>query len=307
MATALLEILVLGGGSLAAYELRSSMYSPERAVTDYFAAQSQGDVSGMVANATFQQGSNFEFFSEAAIAAMMQLPQNRDVHNVKVVSSQAIDATAQAVSVSMIWGGQHRSQTYTVRKDNSRFRDFVFRYWRIVIPFATIHITLPNQPGPIQVDGITPATSDVSSVQAVDGYHRVTMRANDFYDRASQVVDGVDSPPTAEFALAVSSGAVALAAAAVKLAFPNCDASVYTGCFGGGSDLGHEAGRAPGCRQGECLGHLHDHGDIRRHVELQPGGTVDGDPYAGRWSVHGGSGLQLLGEQSLKPSSGPSP
>ena len=231
VATALLEILVLGGGSLAAYELRSSMYSPERAVTDYFAAQSQGDVSGMVANATFQQGSNFEFFSEAAIAAMMQLPQNRDVHNVKVVSSQAIDATAQAVSVSMIWGGQHRSQTYTVRKDNSRFRDFVFRYWRIVIPFATIHITLPNQPGPIQVDGITPATSDVSSVQAVDGYHRVTMRANDFYDRASQVVDGVDSPPTAEFALAVSSGAVALAAAAVKLAFPNCDASVYTGCL----------------------------------------------------------------------------
>lgn len=231
MATALLEILVLGGGSLAAYELRLSMYSPERAVTDYFAAQSRGDVSGMMENATFQQGSNRELFSQGAIAAMMQLPQNKDVHNVTVVSSQAIDATAQAVSVSMIWGGQHRSQTYTVRKDNSRFRDFVFRYWRIVIPFVTIHVTLPNQPGPIQVDGITPATSDVSSVQAVDGYHLVTIGANDFYDRASQVVDGVDSPPTAEFAPAVSSGAVALAAAAVKLAFPLCDPALYTGCL----------------------------------------------------------------------------
>jgi hypothetical protein len=231
MAAGLLEILVLGGGSLAAYELRSSMYSPERAVTDYFAAQSRGDVSGMMENATFQQGSNRELFSQGAIAAMMQLPQNKDVHDVKVVSSQAIDATAQSVSVWMIWGGQHRSQTYTVRKDNSRFRDFAFRYWRIVIPLVTIHITLPNQPGPIQVDGIAPKTSDVSRVQAVDGYHRVTMSANEFYDRASQVVDGVDSPPTTEFAPAVSSGAVALAAAAVKQAFPNCDPAVSRGCL----------------------------------------------------------------------------
>jgi hypothetical protein len=231
VATALLEILVLGGGSLTAYELRSSMYSPKRAVTDYFAAQSQGDVGGMMANATFQQGSNREFFSQGAIAAMMQLPQNKDVHNVKVVSSQAIDPTTESVAVSMIWGGQHRNQTYTVRKDNSRFRDLVFRSWRIVIPFATIHITLPNQAGPIQLDGITPATSDVSGVQAVDGYHRITMGANGFYDRTSQVVDGVDSPPTAEFAPAVSSQAVALAAAAVKLAFPNCDASLYDGCL----------------------------------------------------------------------------
>jgi len=231
-ATALLEILVLGGSGLAAYELLSSAYSPERAVADYFAAQSQGDVSGMMANATFEQGSNSEFFGRAAIAAMMQLPQNKDVHSVQVVSSQAIDATTRSVGVSMIWGGQHRSQTYTVRKDNSGFRDFVFRYWRVVIPFVTIHITLPNQAGPVQVDGITPATSDVSRVQAVDGYHRVTMSANDLYDRASQVVDAVDSPPNAEFVpAAVSSGAVALAAAAVKLAFPNCDPSMWPGCL----------------------------------------------------------------------------
>src|SRR5712691_9711491 len=127
----------------------SSAYWPESAVTDYFAAQSQCRVSGMRANATFQQGSSHDFFSQSAIVSMIELPQNRDVHNAKVVSSQAIDATAQSVSVSMIWGGQHRSQTYTVRKDNSRFRDFVFRYGRIVIPFVTIHITLPNQPGPI--------------------------------------------------------------------------------------------------------------------------------------------------------------
>jgi len=231
-AIALVEILVLGGNGLAAYELRSSTYSPERAVTDYFAAQSQGDVSGMSANATFQQGSNRELFSQSAIASMMKLPENRDVHDVKMVSSRVIDPTTQSVSVSMIWGGQHRSRTYTVRKDNSRFRDFVFRYWRVVIRFVTIHITLPNQPGPIQVDGITPVPSDVSTVEAVEGYHKVTMNANAFYDATSQVVDGVDSPPNAEFIpAAISSGAVAMAAAAVKLAFPNCDASLYPGCL----------------------------------------------------------------------------
>jgi hypothetical protein len=222
---------VLGGGGLAGYELRSSTYTPERAVIDYFAAQSRGDVSGMMANATFQQGLNTEFTQEAGIAAMIKLPQNKDLRSVKLLSWHAVDATTQLVVVSSIWAGQQHTQTYTVRKDNSRFRDFVFRSWRIVIPLVTIHITLPNQPGLIQVDGIAPATPDVSTVEAVEGYHKVTMNANDFYDRASQVVDGVDSPLTVEFAPEVSSGAVALAAAAVKLALPACDPSVSDGCL----------------------------------------------------------------------------
>jgi hypothetical protein len=231
VATALLEILALGGGSVAGYELRSRAYSPEHAVLDYFAAQGRGDVSGMTANATFQQGANVEFFHQSAIVSMMAVPQNKDVHNVRVVSSRAIDGTTQAVALSLTWAGQQHSQTYTVLKDNSKFRDLIYRSWRIVIPFVTIHITLPNQPGPIEVDGITPATADVSTIQAVEGYHSVTMNANAFYDRTSQMVDGVDGTPAATFAPDVSSGAVAMAAAAVKLAFPNCDPAAYTGCL----------------------------------------------------------------------------
>src|SRR5260370_13274712 len=57
------------------------------------------------------------------------------------------------------------------------------------------------------------------------------MNANAFYDRTSQIVDGVDGTPAATFAPDVSSGAVAMAAAAVKLAFPNCDPAAYTGCL----------------------------------------------------------------------------
>jgi len=222
---------VLGGGGAAGYLLRSSTYSPEHAVTDYFAAQSRGDVSGMMANATFQQGSNPEFFRQPAIESMMKVPQNRDVRNVKLVSSQATDGTTQSVVVSLTWAGQQHTQTFTVRKDNARFRDLIYRSWRIVIPFVTIHITLPNQPGPVEVDGIAPATSDVTTIQAVEGYHSVTMDANAFYDRTSQVVDGVDGTPTATFGPDVSSSAVAMAASAVKLAFPNCDPSAYPGCL----------------------------------------------------------------------------
>jgi hypothetical protein len=230
-AVALLEILVLGGAEAAAYELRSSTYSPERAVMGYFAAQSQGDLSGMTANATFQQGSNPEFFDPSGLVAMMKVPQNKDVRNVKLVSSLAVDGTTQLVAVSSTWAGQPHTQTYTVRKDNSKFRDLIYRSWRIVIPVVTIHITLPNQPGPVQIDGITPATSDMSAIEAVAGYHSVTMNANAFYDTSSQVVDGVDGNTAATFAPAVSSVAIAMAAAAVKLAFPNCDATIYSGCL----------------------------------------------------------------------------
>lgn len=228
---ALLEILVLGGSGLAGYELRAGTYSPERAVTDYFAAQGRGDVGGMMANATFQVGSNPELFQRSGIVAMMKVPSNKDIHGVRVVSSRVIDGTTQAVAVSLTWAGQQHTQTYTVRKDNSQLRDLLYRSWRIVIPFVTIQVTLPNQPGPIQVDGITLATSDVSTIQAVEGYHSVTMETNAVYDRTSQVVDGVDGTPTATIAPAVSAGAIAMAAAAVKLAFPNCDASASPGCL----------------------------------------------------------------------------
>ena len=211
--------------------LLSRSYSPERAVGDYFVAQSRGDVSGMMANATFQQGSSPEFFYQSGIASMMDLLQNRDLRNVKLVSSRAIDSSTQSVAVSMTWAGFQHSHTYTVRKDNSEIHAFFFRAWRIVIPLVTIHITLPNQAGPVQVDAITPATSDVTNIQVVEGYHTVTMTANFLYDSTTQVVDGVDGPPSATFAPDLSSRAVNMAAASVKLALPNCDASQFRGCL----------------------------------------------------------------------------
>lgn len=224
-------ILVLAVGGVGGNALLSSIYSPEGAVTDYFAAQSRGDAGGMVANAIFQPGLNPELFTRSAIESMMNVRQNSDLRNIKVVSSQAIDSSTQSVAVSMTWAGKPHRETYTVRKDNSKSRFLFYHAWRIVIPSVTIHVSLPNQPGKFEVDGITPSASDVSIVQVVEGYHKMTMSATFAYDKTSQVVDAADGSPTATFAPSVNSTVAAEAGTAIRFAFTNCDASQYTGCF----------------------------------------------------------------------------
>ena len=230
-AAALVAILVVVAGGVGGNALLSSIYSPERAVTDYFAAQSRGDAGRMVANAIFQPGLNPELFTRSAIESMMNVRQNSELRNIKVVSSQPIDSSTQSVAVSMAWADKPHSETYTVRRDNSQARLFFYHAWRIVIPSVTIHISLPNQPGLVQVDGITPSASDVSFVQVVEGYHKMAMTATFAYDTTSQVVDAADGSATANFAPSVSSTVAAKAATAIKFAFGNCDASAYTGCF----------------------------------------------------------------------------
>jgi hypothetical protein len=223
-------VLVLGGAGVAANAVLSSTYSPERAVTDYFAAQGRGDVSSSMANATFQLGSDPAFFNRDGVTAMLAVAQNKDIRNVKVVSSTSVDSSTQSVGVSLTWAGQSHSQNYMVRRDNSQTHYLFYHPWRIVIPLVTIHVKLPNQPGRIQVDGITPTGTDGTIAQAVQGYHQVTMGGNFLYDSTSQVVNGVDGDPTANFAPPVSATALTNAADAVNRAFPICDYTKYTGC-----------------------------------------------------------------------------
>lgn len=228
---ALVLVLVLAGAGFEGNSLLSSRYSPERAVADYFAAQGRGDVSAMMANGIFEQGANAEFFNRSGVAAMMAIAENKDVRNVKVISSQAVDSSTRVVGVSVTWAGVQRSQAYTVRRDNSQTHVVFYHSWRIVVPFVTIHITLPNQPGPIEVDGIAPAASDARTIQAVQGYHEVTMATNFLYDNTSRLVNGTDGSSTATFAPGPSASAVSSARVAVNAAFKNCDATKYTGCM----------------------------------------------------------------------------
>src|SRR5438874_5805035 len=124
LAAALLVALLMavaGGAFAFANASLSSRYSPGRALLDYFAAQKRGDASGMMANATFLRpaGSSDDLFQRAAVAAMLQIPQNSDVSDVRILSSTSVDSSATNVRVSMTWAGASRVDRKSTRLNSS--------------------------------------------------------------------------------------------------------------------------------------------------------------------------------------------
>jgi hypothetical protein len=225
---------VLGGGAAFANASLSSTYSPQRAVADYFSAQRRGDVTGMLANATYLKGNATyaQFFTKQALVAMMSIPQNTAITDVKVVSTADVDASTSRVAVSMTWAGNQRTHAYIVRKDTSRVHYALYNSWRVEIPMVTINVSLPNQPGVILLDSMDmPVGATPTAIQAIEGYHSVTMIYNDFYDTLAQTADGVDSSPTVSFPSKVNSTFTAAAATSIKAALVSCDASVYSDCI----------------------------------------------------------------------------
>jgi hypothetical protein len=189
----------------------------------------------MWTNATYLRGdgSYHQFFNQDALHQMFALPQNKDISNVKVMSSQVIDAATTTLTVSMTWAGNQRTHDYTVRKDAARVHDYFYDSWRVDIPSVTINVSLPSQGGAVEVDSLSlPAGAPANRIQVVEGYHTVTMQSTPFYDRASQIAAGVDTDSTVSFPATLSSTAVAAAAASIKAAFPkNCNAGLYGNCL----------------------------------------------------------------------------
>ena len=228
---AVVLILMLGGGAALANASLSSTYSPKAAVMDFFAAQARGDVNGMWSNATFETGGGSQdFFTKDAVTAMMANDQNRAVSNVSVGSTQDLDSSTSKLSVTMTWAGTQITQTYTVSKDTSRVHELFYYSWRVEIPAWAIGVTLPNQAGLVQIDGIS--ASSPTSVQVIQGYHSVKMAGTDIYDEATQVANASDGSTNVTFPTTVSPGALKAAADSVKGAFANetCDTSKYFDC-----------------------------------------------------------------------------
>lgn len=229
-----LLIAVLGGGAAFANASLSSTYSPQQAVTDYFAAQGRGDVNGMLTNATYLNGdaTYAPFFGKDALAQMLSLSQNKAVSNVNVVSTKAVDASTSTVTVSMTWSGNERTHTYIVRKDTSRVHYVFYDSWRVEIPFVTISVVLPLQAGAVEVDGMAlPAGAPASAIQVIEGYHSVTMLSSDFYDAATQIVYGVDGNPAPTFLGTIKTSFRDAAATSIKAAFLTCDPVTYSDCI----------------------------------------------------------------------------
>lgn len=229
-----LLVAVLGGGAAFANASLSSTYSPQQAVTDYFAAQGRGDVTGMLANAAYLNGdaTYAPFFGQDALAKMLSLSQNKAISNVKVASTKAVDSSTSTVTVSMNWAGNERTHTYFVRKNTSRVHYVLYDSWRAEIPFVTIAAILPPQAGAIEVDGIgLPAGAPPTAIQVIEGYHSMTMLSSDFYDAATQIVDGADGNPAPTFSGTIKTSFRDAAATSIKAAFLTCDPVQYSDCI----------------------------------------------------------------------------
>jgi hypothetical protein len=228
---AVVLILLLGGGAVLANASLSSTYSPKAAVTDYFAAQARGDVNAMWSNATFAStGGNPDLFTKDAVTAMMATDQNRAISNVSVTNVQDLDSSTSKVTASMTWAGTQVTQTYTVSKDTSRVHDLFYYSWRVDVPAWVVGVTLPNQAGPVQVDGVS--VSSPSSIQVIQGYHTVKMIGTDIYDEATQTANASDGSTTVAFSSTVSQGAFKAASDSINKAFANetCDTTQYFDC-----------------------------------------------------------------------------
>ena len=232
-AVVLVVLVALGGVGVFANAQFSTTYSPQRAVTDYFAAMSKGDVAGMMSNATFLNGGSpaSPFFGKSAVSAMMAIDQNKQISDVKIDSVTSISSSTSSVNVTLKWGGAARNLTYQVQKDTSRVHYLFYDSWRVQVPVTTINIDLPNQPGAVDVDGIAVSIRTSGQADVIQGFHKVTMAFTDFYDSSTLTADGVDSSPTVVFPQKFSATVLAAAEDSVKGAFANttCDTS-YPDC-----------------------------------------------------------------------------
>jgi len=219
----------LAGGAAIANASLSSTYSASRAVTDYLAAMSRGDVAYMVANGNYPKGNLGPdyFLGPGSVQAMMAIHDNRAIANVRVTGVKTLDSRTSSVTVSMTWAGSERSQTFMAHHDESRRHFLLYHSWLIDMPVTTIKITLPLQPGGVGIDGVYGQA--VNTVSVIQGFHSVSMHATDLYDTQTQVVDARDDAGAAAFKAQLSSEAVTWAAEAVRDAFQTpgwkCDPS----------------------------------------------------------------------------------
>jgi hypothetical protein len=228
-------IVVLAAGAFLANASLSSTYSPGRAVSDYFAAQSRGDSGYMWANANYLKGDGAQdtLFDRSAVAAMAGVKENQAVSGVSVTSTTQLDSSTDKVAVSMKWNGNQVSETYTVHKDTSRAHFVFYNDWKIDIPASTVSVTVPNQGGAVSVDGIA-VSSSTSSIAVIQGYHTVTMQKTDFYDVDNESVNALDPSASVAFKSTVSSSATAAAADVIRTSFQpaniTCDAGKNFDC-----------------------------------------------------------------------------
>jgi archaellum component FlaF (FlaF/FlaG flagellin family) len=224
----LIVVLLLAAGGVGAVVANASLastYSAQKTVADFLAAQKKGDTAFMMANANYLRGdgSFSEYFDESGLKAMLALPQNTDINDIHIASTTVVDANTSTVNVTMTWAGHHVVRAYTVHRDLARVHYNFYYSWRLDIPFGSITLMLPNQPGSISVDGLTLPQVGVKDIQVIQGFHKVTMGGTALYDAASMDADTIDGGASLVVPGTISPAAIAAAKSTIKKAFNTCD------------------------------------------------------------------------------------
>ena len=235
----MIVVLLLAAGGVAAVLANASLastYSAQQTVSDYLAAQKKGDAAYMLANANYLRGdgSYSQYFDAGGLNAMLAIPQNTEISNVKIASTTVVDNNTSTVNVTMNWAGHDVVQSFTVHRDLARVHYNFYNSWRVDIPFASINLTLPNQPGDIAVDGLTLPQGALKDVQVIQGFHKVTMDSTDLYDRAFANADAIVGGASVTFPNTISATATAAAKSAINKGFNSCDkaTSANEDCLG---------------------------------------------------------------------------
>jgi hypothetical protein len=276
----LIVLLILAAGGVAAALANISLsntYSPEKAVTDYLAAQKRGDFLFMFNNANYLRGAGSydQFFDGGGIGALLAIPQNTDISDVRVTSTVEVDADTRIVGVTMTWAGHHLDRAFKLHRDLGRVHYKFYNSWRIDIPFASIHLTVPNQHGYLFVDGLPVPESAIGDIRVIAGFHKVTMDSNDLYDQITLDADTIDRDASVAVPSAISGTGFTLAAKHVNEAILACDAMKWDDCP---NHLYHAPNRldllldTSGISP-HRLHHVQVHVDQRRHGEPQARGV----------------------------------
>lgn len=246
MVIGLILVLLIAAGGAGAFVVNASLsstYSPGKAVVDYLTAQKKGNYQFMFANANFLRGDGSfnQFFDGGALGALLAMPQNTDISDVKVASTTVVDSNTQTVNTTMTWAGHHITRAFTLHRDLNRVHYSLYNSWRIDIPFQTLHVTVPNQPGDVTVDDMLLPQSAIKSIEVIQGFHKITMGGTDLYDKTSKDADAIDGDVTVAFTNTISASGLALVRSTFKKEFLICNTKKYQTCL---NHLYHSAGQA---------------------------------------------------------------
>jgi hypothetical protein len=229
-------VFVLGiVAAIAGYAISiSRANSPEQVVRTYFDAQKRGDVNAMMSTAHYMRGDGAyeRFFDRSAVAAMVEVPQNRDIRDLKVVSTKNFDSSTAVVTVSMNWAGMDRTVPVRVRKNSPDLVVPFLTSWSVEMWSANITLELPIQAGKVSVDGIEVPGDAPASVQVIAAFHKVDMAKTPLYDGASHIADAVTGEPNVALDGNLSQSVMASAAKAIKAGALVCDPVKYYDCAG---------------------------------------------------------------------------